>query len=339
MQGWDPTSKLPCVVTGMQDGWRAKQWDLKWIKEHLGSHQALIKWQGPIFREKESLWDTPVWGASVAEYIDYIEALEVADPECLVSNAQHCPRLYLNGWPVFEQFEHLRASVKKPTCVDDVSAQAKGEVKMIQESIYQVLAGKKAENEFKEDEFQKAVANSDWELTKVFISPAGAVTRLHYDNGGAHAWLSQIRGRKLFVCYMPEDTPHLHAFLGDEGKPSASFIDPLAEDVNERWPDHKKATPYVAVVEEGETIVAPVGSWHYAVSLDTSVTIMRNFYSTSNKHELHDRQSEPLTRAVTAALKTGRLKDKLSPAAIEEKGKALVMSVQKAVLEKVNNQK
>ena len=27
----------------------------------------------------------------------------------------------------------------------------------------------------------------DWDLTKVFISPKGAITRLHFDNGGAHA--------------------------------------------------------------------------------------------------------------------------------------------------------
>ena len=26
----------------------------------------------------------------------------------------------------------------------------------------------------------------DWDLTKIFMSPKGAITRLHYDNGGAH---------------------------------------------------------------------------------------------------------------------------------------------------------
>ena len=71
----------------------------------------------------------------------------------------------------------------------------------------------------------------------------------------------------------------------------------------------RRATPYTAVVERGETIVAPKGWWHYAVSLDTSaqsselepcrgipfswpsakVTIMRNFYSTSNQWDLTPR--------------------------------------------------
>ena len=34
----------------------------------------------------------------------------------------------------------------------------------------------------------------DWDLTKIFMSPKGAITRLHYDTGGAHAWLSQVQG-------------------------------------------------------------------------------------------------------------------------------------------------
>lgn len=32
-----------------------------------------------------------------------------------------------------------------------------------------------------------AVPLQDWDLTKIFMSPKGAITRLHYDNGGAHA--------------------------------------------------------------------------------------------------------------------------------------------------------
>lgn len=60
----------------------------------------------------------------------------------------------------------------------------------------------------------------------------------------------------------------------------------------------KKATPYVAVVEAGETIVAPKGWWHYAVSLDSSVTIMRNFYSTSNQWDLIRRKDGGLANAI-----------------------------------------
>lgn len=39
-----------------------------------------------------------------------------------------------------------------------------------------------------------AVPLQDWDLTKIFMSPKGAITRLHYDNGGAHA--GSLKSRK-----------------------------------------------------------------------------------------------------------------------------------------------
>ncbi|CAE7907934.1 jmjd6 [Symbiodinium necroappetens] len=79
---------------------------------------------------------------------------------------------------------------------------------------------------------------------------------------------------------------------------NGSWLDPLDPDVFEKWPDVRRATPYTAVVERGETIVAPKGWWHYAVSLDTSVTIMRNFYSTSNQWDLIQRKDSGLASAI-----------------------------------------
>jgi hypothetical protein len=46
-------------------------------------------------------------------------------------------------------------------------------------------------------------------LSKLFLGPAGTVTRLHYDAGDAHGWLAQLWGAKLFVLFPPSDTPHL----------------------------------------------------------------------------------------------------------------------------------
>ena len=33
------------------------------------------------------------------------------------------------------------------------------------------------------------------------------------------------------------------------------------------------------MLREGETLLCPDGWWHYAVSLDESITVMRNFYN------------------------------------------------------------
>ena len=46
-------------------------------------------------------------------------------------------------------------------------------------------------------------------LFKLFLGPAGTVTRLHADAGDAHGWLAQLWGAKLFVLYPPTDAPHL----------------------------------------------------------------------------------------------------------------------------------
>ena len=46
-------------------------------------------------------------------------------------------------------------------------------------------------------------------LLKLFLGPAGTVTRLHADAGDAHGWLAQVWGVKLFVLYPPTDAPHL----------------------------------------------------------------------------------------------------------------------------------
>jgi chloride channel 7 len=46
-------------------------------------------------------------------------------------------------------------------------------------------------------------------LFKLFLGPAGTVTRLHADAGDAHGWLAQVWGAKLFVLYPPTDAPHL----------------------------------------------------------------------------------------------------------------------------------
>ncbi|KFM22476.1 hypothetical protein F751_0113 [Auxenochlorella protothecoides] len=59
------------------------------------------------------------------------------------------------------------------------------------------------------------VAALDAALSKLFLGPAGTVTRLHYDAGGAHGWLAQARGRKLFVLLPPSAAAALHMLAGE----------------------------------------------------------------------------------------------------------------------------
>lgn len=307
--GWDLTGTA-AVVTGVQNEWKASaMWDLDWFKEHLGSTRQFAKWQGPVFTKQENLWENPIWETSLADYIDYVKSLEEADPDLEECNAPVCPRLYLNGWPAFHQQPWMREYIVNPTFVNDVSGDLIAESEELRESFLAALT--KGYQAPSDEVRQKGIDDEYWEMTKLFISPAGSLTRLHYDNGGAHAWLSQVRGRKLHVCFAPEDGPNLHAFEGDEGLLNGSFLDPLDPDVLEKWPDYAKAQPYIAVVEEGETIFAPQGWWHYSVALDTSVTVMRNFFSGANRQEYVRRKDESLISAfaMTVLKNQGKLKN------------------------------
>jgi len=298
------------VVSGVQADWRAKaDWSLDWFKQQLGHVRQFVKWHGPVFTPQECLWDNPVWETSVSEYIDYVKAVDSADSGLSENHAASCPRLYLNGWPVFQQLPWLREYIINATCFGDVSGDLIAESEELREAFLAALT--KGYVPPPEESRQEQIDNEYWELTKLFISPKGALTRLHFDNGGAHAWLSQIKGRKLFVCFSPDDGKYLHAFEGDEGLQNGSWIDPLDVDATTQWPDYAKATPYIAVVEEGETIVAPQGWWHYAVALDSSITVMRNFFTDCNRQEFLRRKDDALVTAfATTVLKNQpKLKD------------------------------
>jgi len=316
------TADEPFIITDVQREWRAHGlWNLQWFKDHLGQKRQLLKWLGPVFTRQECLWEAPVYETTVQEYIDYMQELEKKDPDCEEQNAAQCPRLYLNGWPAFAQLPWLRGYVlpdgaRSPAdsmqgSIEDLNSLLIRESEALRESLLEGLTARGSYQPPDKEEQTQKLENEDWDLTKIFMSPKGAITRLHYDNGGAHAWLSQIQGRKMFVCFAPSDGEHLHPFEGDEGLLNGSWLDPMDPDVFEKWPDVKKATPYVAVVEAGETIVAPKGWWHYAVSLDSSVTIMRNFYSTSNQWDMIRRKDSGLASAIGTHVlrKTPKLKN------------------------------
>jgi len=285
-----------------------------------------VKWQGPIFTKKEKLWECPIWETSLQEYLDYIQLVSVMDPNCEERNAAAFPRLYLNGWSAFAQLPWLREYVVNTTSIGDISGDLLAECEELREGFLKSLTnGYQAPPE---EVRMKGIEDDYWDMTKIFIQPKGAITRLHFDNGGAHGWLSQVRGRKLHICFSPSDSPNLYPFEGDEGLYNASWIDPLDSDVLVKWPDYVKATPYVGVVEEGETLVVPQGWWHYTVALDSGVTVMRNFYDKSNKHELLKRKDEALGDAVGMFVLKQQTKLKNQPdAMLKEIGKKTVARI------------
>ncbi|CAE7567655.1 FPR1 [Symbiodinium sp. CCMP2456] len=202
----------PFIVVDMQEGWPAQDtWDLSWLAEKLGHTRQLVKWLGPIFTRQENLWEAPVYETSLSEYAEYVRELERLDPDCKDENAASCPRLYLNGWPAFAQLPWLRsyvvpggegiadAAASADMILEDLNSLLIRESEALRESLLEGLTARGSYQPPDAEEQKQKLQNEDWDLTKVFVSPKGAITRLHFDNGGAHAWLSQMEGRKMFV--------------------------------------------------------------------------------------------------------------------------------------------
>mmetsp|Transcript_3341 Transcript_3341/g.7458 ORF Transcript_3341/g.7458 Transcript_3341/m.7458 type:complete len:204 (+) Transcript_3341:3-614(+) len=175
--------------------------------------------------------------------------------------------LYLNGWHAFKAHPELLEDIQWPQSqyfVED-------HTRMILKEIDTAISGKKGT-----PTNPQWVHNTDVLLNKVFMGPVGNITRLHFDAHHAHGWLAQVKGSKLFILYPPSDTDLLQPLEGEAT--TQSPIDPLAPDL-EIFPNYEKCHQYYAVLREGETLLCPDGWWHYAVSLDESITVMRNFYN------------------------------------------------------------
>lgn len=176
---------------------------------------------------------------------------------------------YLNGWRAFLEVEGLPKDCPLPSFASGID----DTVALLQAIDARLFGATPATSTNGGSAWCKQV---DSNLSKVFMGPPGTVTRLHYDAGDAHGWLAQITGRKLFILYPPSDSLNL-APLATEKETVQSPVDPLHPDV-EQWPEYKQASPRACFVHPGEAILVPNGWWHYAVALDRSITVQRNFY-------------------------------------------------------------
>ncbi len=101
---------------------------------------------------------------------------------------------------------------------------------------------------------------------RIFIGPKGAVTPLHDDIWGTHAWLAQLVGKKRWFLYPPDQRELLYDYKVCPEEPDLS-----------RFPLYRKARPLEAVIGPGDIIFVPGGWPHYVVSLDPTISITHNF--------------------------------------------------------------
>ena len=241
----------PVVVTDAQAGWAAaRTWSFEHLARTYGGDQLIASDKAPLRLE-----DSPravALRTTMAEFVRYVlrpegTALAARERECGAP-------FYANSWAPFNDHPELLADIGAPYFVADMMA-----------------------------EDPECPADLSHQFTKVFLGPAGTLTRLHNDSFATHAWLSQIRGRKQFILYPPSQARLLHASEGVAGGHGAeqTWFDPLRPDFR-RFPRARDATAHIAVCEEGETVLVPSGWFHHAVSLSPSITLMRNFVNQAN---------------------------------------------------------
>ena len=101
---------------------------------------------------------------------------------------------------------------------------------------------------------------------RIFIGPKGAVTPLHDDVWGTHAWLAELVGRKRWILFSPDQRELLYDYKVKPDKPDL-----------ERFPLFRKAKPVETTIGPGDIIFVP-GCWpHYVISLDPTISLTHNF--------------------------------------------------------------
>eukprot|EP00899_Mesostigma_viride_P010045 jgi/Mesvir1/19041/Mv12803-RA.2 len=110
----------------------------------------------------------------------------------------------------------------------------------------------------------------------VWLSPAGAVSTLHYD--ASESFLVQLKGRKRMLLFAPEDLHRLYPYADDHPLRRRAQVDPCLPDL-ERFPLFEEARGRVmeVVLNPGDVLFFP-GYWaHYTESMDLSVSLSFRF--------------------------------------------------------------
>jgi hypothetical protein len=101
---------------------------------------------------------------------------------------------------------------------------------------------------------------------RIFIGPRGAITPLHVDVWGTHAWLSQLVGEKRWLLYPPEQEKYLYGYKVRVERPDL-----------QRHPLFRNAKPLECTIRTGDTIFVPSRWSHWVESLQPGISLTYNY--------------------------------------------------------------
>jgi len=162
----------PVVLKDAQDGWAAREkWSFEWIAREHGAEEVICSDRAPFFLRQDRNVIRSVM-APLREVVRYIRG----DPNALrplQRDAEHV--FYANSWGPFLKNADMLADVSdRLYCISDLIPRSNLELNQ--------------------------------SLTKVFLGPAGTISRLHHDTYATHVWLSQIRAASS-SSFSPQRTP------------------------------------------------------------------------------------------------------------------------------------
>lgn len=100
---------------------------------------------------------------------------------------------------------------------------------------------------------------------KLWVGPAGTLTRLHHDLGTV--LFGQVSGRKRFRLIPSFQTHHVYSHLE-----VWSQVDAERPDLT-RFPAYREADVLEVIVEPGDMLLIPAGWWHWVHALEVSVSV------------------------------------------------------------------
>lgn len=120
----------------------------------------------------------------------------------------------------------------------------------------------------------------------VWISSAGCVTPLHFDN--CHGFLAQVVGRKRFILAHPSESGLMYRQDNILSKNQLSskvdldtWVVPQSAE-SKQFPNIADVEWLVADLEPGDVLYTPPGFWHHVTSIDISISVLLPFDPTPN---------------------------------------------------------
>mmetsp|Transcript_23745 Transcript_23745/g.64613 ORF Transcript_23745/g.64613 Transcript_23745/m.64613 type:complete len:438 (-) Transcript_23745:106-1419(-) len=264
---------------------KAEDWSLEFWSTNCSDVPWRCQSRAPAFGNDKA--DPFAMEATIGEYVEYMQVVTNMDGECNEENSLAYPRVHIDGWCPFSTFafELFEGSWKElsPPGVRDLTPRW-----------CEMYAG--------------ILDIGDWkqylsQFYRIDIGAVGSYTRLHCEKHGAHAWLTQIEGQRLFFLFPPGDAAKLYEEKGGylelvEGMmmdyaTSASPVDPF-------FPNQKKHSRFAetkaraALLGQGKTLVVPAGWWWCAVVTEPSVTLRHSFWGLENRARIVEEWWAPI---------------------------------------------